>query len=235
MSWHFSRALVEAYSAHISSDSIQYALSREMSTVDAYSCNGKTKGIYPHSQYGMTFVHLPAEAGWELLTSYLADSHVRRSAPQQEAEIMQRTYGLTWQGLYKRPCQPMCLPRTCPIEQLTLQQSNSVQWVTMSSVFPSVLTNWVHVTFGKDFGFLHTPTTKANYSAQSMQKWPSCRNFVAVFGRPSPQNQEWMMGYPDGWTDTNHVEMDKFQLWRQRLCGHLQTVKLLLTPGKETK
>jgi len=225
MSWHFSRALVAAYSEHISSESIRYALSSEMSTADAFLCNGKMKGFCHLSQYGMTFIHLPEEAGAELLTSYLGDSLVRRSVPQREAETTPRTYGRKWGGLWAKPAQPMCLPRTCPIKQLTLQGGNSVQWVTKSKQFPLARQTWVATTYGKDFGYLHTPTTKANYSARSMQKWPSCRNFVQVFGKPSPMNQEWMMGYPEGWTDTKPVEMASFQLWQQRLCGHLQILK----------
>ena len=80
---------------------------------------------------------------------------------------------------------------------------------------------WVQTIIGSDGGFLHTPTTKANYSAESMQKWRCCRNFVTVFGRPTPRNQEWMMGIPIGWTDTAPLEICKFHLWQQwhgRLC-----------------
>ncbi len=47
-------------------------------------------------------------------------------------------------------------------------------------------------------GLVHTPTTIANYSTPSMQKHQGCRNFVAVFGRPSPKNGEYLMGFPIG-------------------------------------
>lgn len=54
MSWHFSRALVADYSAHISSESLRYALSSEMSTVDLFSPSDKTTGICHDSRFGMT-------------------------------------------------------------------------------------------------------------------------------------------------------------------------------------
>src|SRR4051812_36350999 len=52
-------------------------------------------------------------------------------------------------------------------------------------------------------GSLHTPTRKANFTAPSMQKWPSCRNFVAAFGgrEITPEQFEFLMGLPIGWTE----------------------------------
>ena len=55
MSWHFSRALVGAYSERISSDLCRFVLSNEMSTVDVFSCDGSAMGICQRSRYGMTF------------------------------------------------------------------------------------------------------------------------------------------------------------------------------------
>jgi len=92
---------------------------------------------------------------------------------------------------------------------------SSNRWVTPSerSLFPRQ--TWALTTFGKDIGFVHTPTTKANYAAASMQKWPAAREFVRVFGRPDPSNQEWLMGWPIGWTAFDALETAKFQQWQQ--------------------
>jgi len=51
-------------------------------------------------------------------------------------------------------------------------------------------------------GPLHTPTRKANFNAPSMQKWPGCRNYVLAFGtrKPTPEQFEFLMGYPIGFT-----------------------------------
>jgi len=52
-------------------------------------------------------------------------------------------------------------------------------------------------------GCVHTPTTKSNYTAPSMQKWPSCRRYVQAFGAGPvlPSDAEFLMGFPLGWTD----------------------------------
>ena len=46
----------------------------------------------------------------------------------------------------------------------------------IDAVFEKKIT-WVKSQFGSDFGLVHTPTTMANYSAPSMMKHQSCRNF----------------------------------------------------------
>ena len=52
-------------------------------------------------------------------------------------------------------------------------------------------------------GYVHTPTTMANFTAPSMQKHESCRNYVRAFGQEKiwPECFEYLMGYPIGWTD----------------------------------
>ena len=222
MSWHFSRALAAAYSEHIRSDYIRYALSSEMSTVDGFLFSDKTMGIFHHSRYGVTYALLTPEHGEELLTSYLADSHVRRLVPLHAAGTTPPTYGLKCAEWSQKVSRPMCLPRTSLPKQLSKQHQTLPRWATKPRCFPLPRLTWVQTTFGKDFGYLHTPTTKANYAALSMQKWPSARNFVTVFGRPTPEAQEWLMAWPVGWTDTKPLEMGKFLSWRQQLCGHLR-------------
>ena len=222
MSWHFSRALVAGYSAHISSDYAQYALSSEMSTVDLFSPSDKTMGIFQHSRFGMTFAHLPEEGGEELLTSYLAGSHVSRFLAPQEGVKLQQTFGLRCAGWYPSVSRPTCSPRTSPVPLLSAQPKIAPRWATKPKCFPLARQTWVQTTFGRDIGYLHTPTTKANYAATSMQKWRVARNFTRVFGRPTPGIQEWLMGWPEGWSDTKPLAMGKYQSWLRRLCGHWQ-------------
>ena len=220
MSWHFSRALVADYSAHISSDSLRYALSSEMSTIDLFSPSDKTTGIYHDFRFGMTYAHLKEAAGEELLTSYLAGSRVRRSQLRPGGATPQPTFGLKWQESFGKCDRPMCSPRMSPAPQLNGPQAIAPRWVTRPKCLPLERRTWVQTMCGSDIGYLHTPTTKANYAAASMQKWPSARNFTKAFGRPCPGVQEWMMAWPEGWTDTKPLETAKYQSWQQRLCGH---------------
>lgn len=84
---------------------------------------------------------------------------------------------------------------------------------TLVSKYYSLHPTWVQTTTATGIGYLHTPTVAANYSAPSMQKHACCRNFVAVFGKPAPENAEWLMGLPPGATDSQPLEMDKFHSW----------------------
>jgi hypothetical protein len=98
----------------------------------------------------------------------------------------------------------------------TRQPTTLKRWVTKPAALPFPRLTWVATIYGPDIGFVHTPTTKANYAAASMQKWPACRAFVRAFGRPTPEIHEWLMGWPEGWSDTKPLAMDKFQSWLQR-------------------
>lgn len=73
---------------------------------------------------------------------------------------------------------------------------------------------WIQETYN-DIGLLHTPTTMANYSAPSMMKHQGCRNFKAVFGTPSPENAEYLMGFPLGASCPEAVPMANLNKWKQ--------------------
>lgn len=72
---------------------------------------------------------------------------------------------------------------------------------------------WIRKTYGEKFGFVHTPTTMANYSAPSMMKHLGCRNFVEVFGRPTPENAEYLMGFPLGASALMALSMHNYEIW----------------------
>ena len=72
---------------------------------------------------------------------------------------------------------------------------------------------WIKQVYGDDFGYVHTPTTMANYSAPSMMKHLGCRNFVTVFGRPSPANAEYLMGFPQGASSLQRLGNNNYNTW----------------------
>lgn len=82
----------------------------------------------------------------------------------------------------------------------------------LNAVFISKLT-WIKNKYGKDFGYVHTPTTMANYSAPSMMKHQGCRNFVTVFEKPSPVNAEYLMGFPIGASANISLSKNNIDLW----------------------
>ena len=74
---------------------------------------------------------------------------------------------------------------------------------------------WMKCTYGDDFGYVHTPTTMANYSAPSMMKHQGCRNFVKVFVRPAPDNAEYLMGFPLGASANISLSSHNYDLWKE--------------------
>lgn len=75
----------------------------------------------------------------------------------------------------------------------------------LSEVFEKQQT-WIKREHPEIEGFVHTPTTMANYSTPSMQKHLGCRNYYAIFGRPVPQDAEYLMGFPIGASSPEHLD-----------------------------
>lgn len=73
---------------------------------------------------------------------------------------------------------------------------------------------WIQESFN-NIGLVHTPTTMANYSCPSMMKHQGCRNFKVVFGRPEPNNAEYLMGFPIGASRVQPMSIDNFNKWEQ--------------------
>lgn len=74
--------------------------------------------------------------------------------------------------------------------------------------------SWIKSIFGLKFGLVHTPTTMANYSAPSMQHHKGCKNFVKVFQKPTPDNAEYLMGFPIGASSLYQVNKKNLDEWR---------------------
>lgn len=81
----------------------------------------------------------------------------------------------------------------------------------LSMVFRS-RTTWIQSSFN-NIGLLHTPTTMANYACPSMMKHQGCKNFKEVFGRPEPNNAEYLMGFPIGASALIRLSKDNYVKW----------------------
>ena len=81
----------------------------------------------------------------------------------------------------------------------------------LSLVFKSKKT-WIQSSFN-NIGLLHTPTTMANYACPSMMKHQGCKNFKTVFGKPEPNNAEYLMGFPIGASATIELTKDNYIKW----------------------
>lgn len=213
MSWHYSRELVEEYLVVTSLDGKPSVQWKSMPIAHLYLPNDRMKEFSRLSRFGMMFEPLTENVGEELLTWYLAGFPVSHSVRLQEGEKSQKIYGQKCGELLKKSSQNIFLQKMFKKKQLSMQGKTLLTWVILPKFLSLERNTWVQTTFGIDFGYVHTPTTKANFAAKSMQKWPSCRNFVKAFGKPTPENLEYLMDWPIGWTDLKPLGMDKFRLW----------------------
>lgn len=219
MSWHFSRALVEEYLVENCLDGEQSLLWNSMPFAPDDLCSDKMKGICHRSLFGMMYVPLTDDHCEAVLMWFLAGFPAKDIPPQLREETMQMISGRKCGGSWQMSLPGTYLPRTLREKQLSGRQTTLKRWVTLSDASSFPRQTWVLTTFGKDTGFVHTPTCTANYAAPSMQKHACAREFVRVFGRPDPKNHEWLMGWPIGWTDCALLETDKFQRWQQQHGG----------------
>lgn len=217
MSWLFSQALVAEYSAANSSDGAQFALLKEIGTAQVFSFKGSwtlvSDGL---SRYGLTCDLLTVARGEALLTWYLAGFPAKPSAAHLEDGVWLTISGRKHCGSWQMSLPGTSSPRTSRRRQSTSPQTPLSRWVTPSAAWLYPRQTWVLTTYGRGTGFVHTPTHTANYASPSMQKWPNCREFVRVFGKPSPTNHEWLMGWPIGWTGLKPLETARFQSWLQQ-------------------
>jgi len=191
MSWLYSRALAEAYSAAKSSDGGQSVPSKSTNTPAMYLSHGKTTEPSRLSRFGTTCEHLTDDRGEELLTLFLEDSHVRTSAlPAQDAASMgeDRVSGRKWRALcvkYDRDTSSWkthrCLFPGDSIESL----QTLPKWGLMRSGELWELTTPALPTVENGYGYWPTPTVCGNYNrpkdgtnsgtglATAVKMWPT--------------------------------------------------------------
>jgi hypothetical protein len=213
MNWHVSRAL-EADCLHpgcLAGE--RFAPLSATPTPLTSSLQGRRTARLSRSRSGTTSAHLTDVLSGAALTSYLEDFPVKPIPQRLRARTLLMISGRKCGGSWQMSLPGTSLPRTSSEERSIAQRTTLRRWVTKPAHFPFPRRTWVQITFGPGIGFLHTPTTQGNYCAPSMQKHACCRAWATVFGRVSPEAQEWLMGWPEGWTALQPLETDKFQLW----------------------
>ena len=210
MSWLYSRALVEGCLRHSSLAYEQDAPLRLTPSVSAYLSNDKTQdNLNIPSPYGMISEPLTERNGQDVLMWYLEASLAKPSLQPLTDTTQQLICGQKCSELLGKAVLELSLQKTYPEKQLKKLETTCVVWVSTPKHLPLARKTWVQTTHGNDIGYLHTPTTQGNYCAASMQKHPSARAYKKVFGKVSPENHEYLMGWPIGWTDLEQPETDK--------------------------
>jgi hypothetical protein len=233
MSWLFSQALVEEYLAANCSDGAPSALSKSTLTAQAYLCKDKMTESWSHFPSGMTLEHLTEENGQELLTWFLAVSHARiLASPALVKDLMENeaAFGKKWpESLAKYDLNTHSW-KTRQLSLIADLERSLVTWLKWGMIhdveyFQHVpLVAHIHV---RDCFSWPTPTASDHHgptkyiarkpNGRWILKKPSgiygAKLIDAIGGIMNPLWEEWLIGWPIGWTESNPLEMAKFHQW----------------------
>jgi len=185
MSWLFSQALVEEFSAENFSDGEPSAPLNGNRTQQAYCVPDKMTEFSRLSRFGMTFAPLTASRGEELLKLYLEGFPVKTSVPQdtvQESPAVDQDSGLKWQGLLGKYDHDTHSWKTVQCSLLAdLEQCLEIwpRWGLMQDGVSYQQQTLVRPILERESGLWPTVTATANQLAPSMQKryakpiWPT--------------------------------------------------------------
>jgi len=206
MSWHFSRALVEASSAASCSGGGASAPSSSSPTHGTCWSPGRTTEASSPSRSGMTFAPSTGTRGEALLGWCLEASRVRTSPVPARAQdwpgLVQDSGGRWHESLARyNPATSTWRTRQCSL--LGGSESFSGTWPRWGLMLGGefwALTMPALPTSGIGSGLrLATPTATANQLCPSMQQWPGCR---AMW--PTPLADDATGGRPLGSRNYHH-------------------------------
>jgi hypothetical protein len=241
MSWLFSQALVEEYLVDTSLVGEQSVPLNGKNTPQAYCAPDKMTDFSRLSQFGMTYKPLTENLGEKLLMLFLED-FLAKTCQQQETEKdlteSEVDYGKRWGGLLAKLDQNSSLwkiPQCSLITDSTECLQTFPNWGLMRDGVLWEQTTLAHPTEGNDFGWWPTPVASDNMTGQTNGITYTGKRFVRtsqktgtefgakltsayrlMTGKHLPANfSEWMMGWPQDWTELKPVETAKFQKWQQ--------------------
>jgi len=237
MSWLFSRALVEEYSAGNCSDGEQSAQLSVMPTQHKFWHRDKTTEFSDLSRYGLTCAVLTESRGEGLLTSFLAGFRARTSARPEKVPVStgkNQGCGNTWRESSMRFDRASCSWR---IHHSLFPEDLSESLVTLPTW--GLMRNgelWERstpdcITTGNVSGLLPTPTATDHMGSTPYQvqrrinhhqhKGFTLREWLAKYSEAektvyqNPGFLEQAMGWPQGWTELSPLETDKFRQWQR--------------------
>jgi len=224
MSWLFSQALVEEYLVDTSLDGEQSVQSSGNRTQQAYCAPDKMTDFSRLSRFGMTYKPLTANLGEELLTLYLEDFHAKTSAQQEKAQELtenEAECGQKWLASFVKydPDSSSWKTHQCSLlGDLELFLETWPRWGSMRNGECWEQQMLEQNTNETEFGLWPTPTTPSgggNFGGSGAYK-NAIKNGTHIPHSINPNLYEWLMGWPQGWTDLKPLEMDKFHCVQQQ-------------------
>ena len=191
MSWLFSQALVEEYSAATCSDGEPSAQLSVMPTPHKFWRNDKTMESSQLSRFGLTCAVLTEQDGEDVLTSFLEDFPVRTSAspdPVPGSTVLDRDSGGRCDASFAKydpASSTWKTPQLSLLEDLTAFSETWPRSGLMRSGECWEQTTVAPLTFESGSGYWATPTVNGNYNkaglspssgdglATQANKWPT--------------------------------------------------------------
>lgn len=231
MSWLFSQALVEEYSAATCLDGTQYAQLNVMPTPHKFSRNDKMMEFSDLSRFGLTCAVLTESHGEELLMSFLEDFRARTSAQQVEGlelAVKNQVYGSKWQESLMKSDHLSCSWKILPgleRKDLTTSSVTLPKWgmTANGSVYQHHLSELR--TKEIEHGLLPTPVADDTGHRKNRYAQGGRPLSYVIGGKLNPEFVEWMMGWPIGWTELKPLAMGRFHEWLQQHSPSLQKVE----------
>lgn len=227
MSWLFSRALVEEYSAATCSDGAPSAPLSVMPTPHRFWHNGKTMDASQLSRFGLTCAVLTEDHGEALLTWCLEASHAKTSAaPERERgwTVNAQGFGVKCLGLLAKldpASSSWKIPQCSLLEDSESSLETWPRWGSMHAGECWELTTLAARTAVKGSGLLlPTPSgcrSGKNHVVGRLDEWGGKGNpwrGTEIGRMRSPAFEEWVMGWPVQWTVLTAFEMDRYQQWQ---------------------
>lgn len=212
-------------SAECYSDMPQFALWKLNPTAErSYSKGSETESCHD-SRSGTTCEHSTESLGADVLTSCAEDSlakifQQREAQTEKESTENEADYGAKWRVLFARLHHPSSSWRTA---QLSLFEG----WESLCGTWPRwgmmqdgecfLLEILAHDTSVREYGLwpaIGTPLkTQRSRSEDFMSPAKNPFELCPKGWLPCPIWVERLMGWPDGWTDLQPLEMAKFREW----------------------
>ena len=225
MSWLFSQVLVEEYLGENSLDGEQSVPLSGKPIQQAYCAPDKMMAFSRLSRFGMTYKPLMANLGEELLTLYLEDFHAKTFQQQEKAQGLtenEAECGQKWLASFVKfdPDTSSWRTHQCSLlGDLELFLETWPRWGSMRNGECWEQQMLEQNTNETEFGLWPTPTTPSgggNFGGSGAYK-NAIKNGTHIPHSINPNLYEWLMGWPQGWTDLKPLEMDKFHCVQQQL------------------
>lgn len=233
MSWHFSLALVEAFSRAALSDGGLYAQLKSATSAGQSCSSDSVMVLSIYSRSGTIYDPSPEQPGEDVLTLFLADFPVRtsvRPAPKKASPESVVAFGWKWResfARYSRASHSWKTRQASLLEDSTPFSPTWPRWGWMRDGECSALAMLEHDTDVR--GSLSLPTVTASWARRghglsfnldnlrmSASVTAMTHKISETYGYRWPATVlEWMMMWPIGWSALTQLETDRFQQWLQ--------------------